>query len=136
MKNFNNNINPLATREKIANKATFGFNHATLGLNATLGNGTVGLVAYRIGKININTLLNNERGQKRSIHTNVRRVLNTSNMGPAPSTLFRMRLEKLATTSIEAREMLNLINTKGKLKANQKKFYSSSPSGRVKNSKI
>ena len=49
---------------------------------------------------------------------------------PAPSTLRMQHLRKLATSSsnsgVEARQMLNFINTMGKLKANQKNFYSSS----------
>jgi hypothetical protein len=55
---------------------------------------------------------------------------------PAPSTIRVQNLRKLSTTSVEARQMLSLINTMGKLKANPNNFYSSSPSGRGKNSKI
>ena len=58
--------------------------------------------------------------------TKVRRGLNTSNIGPAPSTLRIQNLRKLATTSLEARQMLNYINTINKINMVQKRSNSSS----------
>lgn len=58
----------------------------------------------------------------RSIRTNVKTgLLNTSNKGPAFSTLCFMCLEKLATTLNEARQMLSFINTINKINIIQKR---------------
>ena len=61
----------------------------------------------------------------RSIHTNVRRGLNTSNMGPAPSTLRKQNLIKLYSSSMEARIALKLLSLEHKIK---KANYSTSSS--------
>ena len=53
---------------------------------------------------------------------------------PAPSTLRMQNLRKLATSSMEAREMLKFLNDMQKLKVNQKNFYSSSPHSSSNNS--
>lgn len=57
---------------------------------------------------------------------------------PAPSTLRMWHLSKLATSSMEAREMLKFINSMAKLKANPTahKFYSSFSSGNGKGGNI
>ena len=48
---------------------------------------------------------------------------------PAPSTQRMMYLEKYYSTSVEARQMFNYLNTMQKLNHKQKKFYSSFSSG-------
>ena len=132
MKNLNNNINPLATLEKLANNATVGYNNATIGLdvatNFGLG-GTLGTTSSLGIKVGRRRYSNNSRVESRWWKK-------SSKAMPAPSTLRMQNLRKLATSSMEAREMLKFLNDMQKLKVNQKNFYSSSLSGKVKNSKI
>lgn len=133
MKNLRGpNIKTLAMLGDIGNKATFGFNTATIGLDATnLGFNKTSSLIKRRSYSNISAV--NNRWWKKS-----------SKAMPAPSTLRMQHLRKLACSSVEAlpREMLKYLKDmqvfQSLMPANQKNFYSSSRSGsgKSKNSKV